>query len=246
MTRPANLIVNCDDFALNRETSLTIKRCVEEGLIDSFSVLPFSDSFHVGLLRDLVSRFPAVKVGAHLSLLDPEAGLGEHRGHYRDVLRRMARGGIHPAYVAAHWESHVRALGEYLGGPSRVAHLDGHQHVHLLPGLWPIASGLQERFAIPRLRVPYESITRGVTYRFPFGFALQALARARRAPATPGFIGFFTSGRFTVKENLAALREVLRRPEKRFELMVHGEIDELRRLRDFFEENPPGGAPAPR
>jgi predicted glycoside hydrolase/deacetylase ChbG (UPF0249 family) len=245
---PSNLIVNCDDFGLNPAASLAIRQCVEEGLINSFSSLPFTDSFHADLLRDLRARFPDVKIGAHLTLLAPASGLEEHSGHFRDVLTRYALGKIKPAQIRAQWEAHIRALGEYLGGAGNVAHLDGHQHVHVLPGLWQAALSLQKQFAIPRLRVPYESLARGVTYRFPFGLGLQALARLRKTQASPRLIGFFTSTRFTVRENLPALRKALRHPELPFELMVHGEVDELRRLRDFFqaEVQPTGAAPAPR
>jgi predicted glycoside hydrolase/deacetylase ChbG (UPF0249 family) len=290
--KPPNLLINADDFGIHPRVSLAIGRCLDEGLIDSFSALPFTDAFHSDLLRDIVARHPGAKIGAHLSLPGKvSGGKGDDPLHYRRVLADYFLGRIDPARVRADWEAHIRSLGSYLGGPERLAHLDGHQHVHILPGLWRAARSLQKQFAIPRLRVPYESLRRSLFHKFPFGAALQALALARRRSSDPRLLGFFTSTHFTVAGNMAGLREAVRRPEKAFELMVHPalpgvhpalpgvhpalpgvhpalpgvhpalpgpageaglqpdqerEMDELRRLRDFFrtETRVSGAAPA--
>jgi predicted glycoside hydrolase/deacetylase ChbG (UPF0249 family) len=256
---PANLIINADDFGLDARVSRAIALCLDEGLINSFSVYPFADAFHADLLRDIVARHPGVRVGAHLSLLGP--GMPERPGHFRDFLSRYLTGRFPAERVRGLWKAQVQALQARLGGTGP-AHLDSHQHLHVLPGLWEAARSLQEEFRIPRLRVPYESLGRAVAYRFPFGLGLQALARMRAGGGKPGFLGFFTSTRFTVAGNRAGLARVAREPGLRFELMVHPalpgepgsagpaaavgagiaplapgqdrEIEELRKLRAFF------------
>ena len=234
MTRiPANLIINADDFGLHPRVSRAIAQCLDEGLINSFSVLPLADGDQATLLRSLLARHPGARVGAHLSLLEAGNvtgdvdvngngdGLREHPGHFLDFLQRYITG-RHPAErVHREWRAQILALGEYLGGPDRLAHLDSHQHLHVLPGLWPVARALQREFRIPRLRVPYESLAGNALHRFPFGLGLQALARLRMRADSPGFIGFRASTAFTAAAHRRALRAVLSRPDRTFELMVH-------------------------
>lgn len=243
---PANLIINADDFGLDPGISKAIAHCVEEGLINSFSVMPFSDPFHDDLLKSLLARHPGIRVGAHLSLLTAENRFREHPDHFKDFLRLYLTGRYPAARIRAEWERQIRFLGAYLGGPEKLAHLDSHQHIHILPGIWPVARSLQAEFGIPRLRVPYESMRRALPVKFPFGLGLQCLARLRFGKRDARLIGFATSTSFTVAANQDSLRAALANPDKLFELMVHpaegpvdaarfGEVEELRRLKAFFE-----------
>jgi len=227
---PGNLIINADDFGLDERISRAISRCLDEGLINSFSVFPFADAFHDRLLREIIARHPAAKVGVHLSLIGPTAGapqdvtfgeFREHAGHFRDFLALYLTGRYPASRVRGEWRRQIEFVGGYLGGAGRVSHLDSHQHLHILPGLWPAALSLRKEYGIPRLRVPYESVRRALFHRFPFGLGLQALARLRWTSRDPRFLGFLTSTRFTVAGNLPGLSEAMRRPGIRYELMVH-------------------------
>lgn len=216
---PDNLILNADDFGLDPRISRAIAQCLDEGLINSFSVFPFRDAFHADLLKSILARHPRVMVGAHLAVVDE--GFREHPGHFRDFLIRYLTGRMPAGKVAALWKAQIEILGGHLGGTERIAHLDGHQHLHLLPGLWEAVRALQRQYRIPRLRVPYESVRRSVTYRFPFGLGLQALACLRARGETPRFFGFLSSTRFTLAANRAGLEQVILEPRHAFELMVH-------------------------
>lgn len=247
---PANLIINADDFGLDRRVSGAIAACLDEGLINSFSVYPFADAFHADLLKSILVRHPQAKVGAHLAVTGPD--LADHPGHFRDFLARYATGRFPAGRVREIWRAQIKDLRAKLGG-APLSHLDSHQHLHMLPGLWDAARTLQEEFRVPRLRVPYEGILRCAGDRFPFGMALQGLARLRAEPDT-GFIGFRTSTCFTLEANRAGLERVLRDPGRRFELMVHpalpgegpglnpgqeNEMGELRKLPEFFRVSAP-------
>lgn len=216
---PANLIINADDFGLDERVSRAIDLCLDEGLINSFSVFPFRDEVQGDLLKGILAKHPQVKVGAHLALIG--SAEEEHTDHYKDFLKRYLMGRISAADVKAIWRAQVLELGERLGGTDRIAHLDSHQHLHVLPGLWRATMELQKEFRIPRVRVPYESLGRAVGYRFPFGLGMQVLARMRVGKDTPGFVGFFTSTCFTVEGNRRALERVRMDAGRVVELMVH-------------------------
>ncbi len=253
---PANLIINADDFGLDARVSMAIALCLDEGLINSFSVYPFADPFHERLLGAVLRRHPGAKVGAHLALTGP--GLPESPAHFREFLARYVTGRFPLSRVRSAWGAQLEGLRLRLGRDPD--HLDSHQHLHVLPGLWETALSLQAGFRVPRIRIPYEGLRCGLRYRFPFGAGLQALARKRAGGEPPGFLGFFTSTGFTVGGNLPALERVLRETERRFELMVHPAVaempagapagvglaagqarepDELRRLAAFFRGRPP-------
>lgn len=255
---PANLIINADDFGLDARVSMAIALGLDEGLINSFSIYRFTDAFHEGLLGAMLRRHPGAKVGVHLALTGP--GLPESPAHFREFLARYVTGRFPLGRVRSLWAAQIEEVRRRLG---RVPdHLDSHQHLHVLPGLWETALSLQEEFGVPRLRVPYEGLRRGLGFRFPFGAGLQALARLRCGGEPPAFLGFFSSTGFTVRANLEGLERVLTQPERRFELMVHpavaempagappgvglaagqaSEPDELRKLAAFFR----GRVPSP-
>jgi predicted glycoside hydrolase/deacetylase ChbG (UPF0249 family) len=260
MGYPANLLVNADDFGIHPRVSRAIALAADEGLIHSFSVLPLreGDAFHRDLLLDVVGRHPEVKVGAHLTVLSPEEGLAEGPGHFKEFLLRYVTGRYPRSRIRDAWDAHVRSLGGLLGGTNKVAHLDGHQHLHILPGLWEEAKALKERYRIPRLRVPFEGFGPNALRRFPFALGLQGLAWLRSNRDSRRLIGFSTSTAFTLEANRALLDEVRRHPGRSYELMVHPalpgaegsedgapaesqtrELGELRRLKAGF------GSPAP-
>lgn len=227
---PPNLLVNADDFGLDPRISLAIVHGVREGLIHSLSAVPFRDAYHGGLLRDLLRDCPHVKVGVHLCLVEfpylaPEGSpTGPGRkppADFREFLGHYLRGKVGADWLRREWRAQIDCVASHLGGVDRLAHLDSHQNLHVLPGLWQAARRLQQDLGIPRLRVPYESLGRGLMHRFPFGFALQALSRWRDHPGASAFIGFFTSTAFTVDANRKALRAVAANPGRSYELMVH-------------------------
>jgi hypothetical protein len=100
-----------------------------------------------------------------------------------------------------------------------------------------VARDLQFQYRIPRLRVPYEGLSRSAMHKFPYGLALQALARLRRGHDPRFLIGFRTSTAFTLAGNLRLLQAVLEHPDRGYELMVHPAL--------AGGEGPTAGAPAP-
>lgn len=242
---PSRLRINADDFGYDAATSLGIAQAVKEGLVDSISVMPCRDAPTVNLLRGLADAFPQLRIGVHLTLIDMPLlrsesprypGAKGYAQGFPAFLSWYARGGIPAAQVYQEWRRQIEWVGAMIGGASRLHHLDSHQHLHVLPGLWDVAQKLQREFSIPRLRLPYESLGKALFHRFPFGFIFQLLVACRhwqdrrRPPAFSGalrerFYGFFRSTRF----DFAAYRSVLEKAlssQQDCELMVHPIVED--------------------
>jgi len=91
-----------------------------------------------------------------------------------------------------------------------VSHLDGHQHLHMLPGVRLIVGELARKYAIPSIRYPKETPRfymlkePGSVRRIPQMLLLNffcAIARTSDAGRPDHFYGFFYGGRLS-KENL--------------------------------------------
>jgi predicted glycoside hydrolase/deacetylase ChbG (UPF0249 family) len=238
---PANLRLNADDFGLDPSLSRAILDGARRGLVNSVSVVPFQDDDSARLLAELIA-LPGVRVGAHLTyiqvpFLTRPAGFpdGVPPPGYRDFLAAYARGRIRSAEVAAEWRAQIELLQQRAGRP--LSHIDGHQHLHLLPPLWRVARALQAEFGVELLRRPAEASRRAWLKDFPMGAGLQVLAISRPGPHSERFFGVGTSMSFRADAYRAMAAEIAAHPERRYELMVHPgedprgrrELDEVQR-----------------
>jgi predicted glycoside hydrolase/deacetylase ChbG (UPF0249 family) len=157
------LIVNADDFGLGPGINAGIARAATEGILTSVSVMANGPA-----LVDAVALLPAwphVSPGVHLalvggrpvcppvevpSLVDRE---GRFPAGYRQLVQRFLRGGVRPSEVYREWSAQARLLRER---GVTLTHLDSHQHLHVLPGLLPIALRVAREAGIEAVRLPLE------------------------------------------------------------------------------------------
>ena len=192
---PRTLIVTADDLGLHPDIDRGIEMAHRDGIVTSASISAVGASFENAV--DVCRRHPRLDVGVHLTLVgerpltDP-AGLGDlvtrdgrfveaHPALVARVLSLRLRGDAVRRELTAQIEK-VRAAG------IRPSHLDGHQHVHLLPRVWPVVVDLARAHGIGWVRVPaFEPLTGGgpepVTLALRAGLNLQA--RIRRAALGP-------------------------------------------------------------
>ena len=242
---PDNLRINADDFGLDPAISRAIFQAARDGLINSFSVVPFSETDQESQhLLAAACTLTGLHIGAHLTfvgvpLLTRPAHFsdGIPPADYRALVAAWAQGKVKPSAVRAEWSEQIALLQRRLGPARSIHHLDSHQHTHLLPGLWPVARALAQDHGIPNLRRPAEPTLRAWRKSFPLGAALQLLAFARPGAAHEAFAGVGTSMGFRAEAYAALARQIRAQPRRRFELMVHPgqdargqrELDELER-----------------
>jgi predicted glycoside hydrolase/deacetylase ChbG (UPF0249 family) len=260
-----NLIVNADDLAWTEGVNRGIAQAHRYGIVTSATILANGAAFASAV--ELVKATPSLAVGVHLNLSDgkpvspPETvpsivnDRGEFKGGPEALLLRVARRNLRIKEVELEWESQIRKV---VNAGIQPTHLDGHKHVHMLPGMFEIVLRLAKRNAIPAVRVSHEgsslraALSSGENQNIPLVMkqgvqarVLKLLARDARALAeaagiatTDYFCGIAQTGELTI-EGMKCLLQNL--PEGTTEIMCHPgfmdkELEEsATRLRDSRE-----------
>jgi chitin disaccharide deacetylase len=223
------------------------------GIVTSASLLANGTAFAEA--GELAAKTRGLGVGVHLNLSDgpPTAATeavpsllndsGEFEGGPDGLLLKIATRALSMREVETEWEAQISKI---RGAGIEPTHLDGHKHVHMLPGLFEIALRLAKRHGIGAIRVSHEAsnlrvalstgalrasvvLKQGVQAR-----GLKLLARDAREQADKAgvstadyFCGIAQTGELT-KEGVARLLRSL--PEGTTELMCHpGYADEALR-----------------
>ena len=185
------LVVNADDLGLHPDIDRGIERAHREGIVTSASLSAVGSSFEHAL--EVCRRCPHLDVGVHLTLVgerpltDP-ASLGQlvtGDGRFVDahpaLVARALTLRLDRGAVLRELEAQIEKV-ERAG--LRPTHLDGHQHVHLLPGIWPVTVELARRHGIRWVRIPafVPLATQGAGIaQLGLRLGLNVLQRGRRA-----------------------------------------------------------------
>src|SRR5262249_3527275 len=157
------LIVNADDLGWTAGVNRGIAEAHRNGIVTSTSLLANGEAFDDGV--NVARALPAMGVGVHLNLSDgtPLAGkkvvasLLDEKGKLssgpEQLLLKLARRKLKLYEVEREWDAQIEKIRAAGIAPS---HLDGHKHVHMLPGLFPIALKLAKRHSIAAIRISNE------------------------------------------------------------------------------------------
>lgn len=181
------LIVTADDVGLHRGMTEGAIRAHRDGIVTACSVVA-----NGAALDDAVERLratPALEVGVHLTLVEERAlTTGElmPKNHIRYVLARKT----------IDVERELRAqIERVIATGLRITHLNGHQHLHLLPSVLPIVEKLAAEYRIGYVRIVNDRGGRGGVVRRLSIAALSALGR--RADPSRRTIGVLEAGHLT-------------------------------------------------
>jgi len=258
-----NLIVNADDLGWTEGVNRGIVEAHRHGLVTSTTLLANGGAY--GFAVEAARENPQLGIGVHLNLGDgrPVApadevpgllnGAGELDCGTEGLLLRIASRRLRIEEVEREWDAQIRKIRESGITPT---HLDGHKHVHMLPGLFEQGLQLAKKCGIRASRVANEEsslrsalsagaankagvvLKQGVRAR-----GLKLLARDAREMAeregiatSDYFCGITQTGELT-REGLEEFLEKL--PDGTTELMCHpGYADEeLRRTATRLQES---------
>ena len=227
------LVINADDFGLSAGVNRGILEAHAAGTVSSTSLLVNAPGFADAVRA--VEDAPELGVGLHLNLTtgrpvsppDAVSSLCDRRtGRFCSLSRLIARvlvGRVDGREVVLECAAQIERA---RGAGVRLTHLDGHQHTHVLPGIWGPVVGAATETGIDVMRLGLEPAV-GIAWR-PLAAVGQLLLTASWRRATSGaplprhadhFRGFALTGRRDFLERLLA---VLDRIEPGVtELMVH-------------------------
>jgi chitin disaccharide deacetylase len=238
-------VVNADDLGWAEGVNRGIAEAHRHGIVTSASLLANGAAFECAVA--VAQSLPALGVGVHLNLSDgrPVASAesvksicderGEFAGGPESFLLRIARRNLRLKEVELEWDSQIKKIKDAGISPT---HLDGHKHVHMLPGLFEIALKLAKRHGIGAIRISHEAsslrsaLSAGKKRNAPLVMkqgvqarALKLLARDAQALAekagvstTDYFCGIAQTGELTVAGVQRLLESLL---EGTTEMMCH-------------------------
>jgi chitin disaccharide deacetylase len=196
------LIVTADDVGLHQGMTEGAIRAHREGIVTACSVVANGAAFDdaVARLRDV----PALEVGVHLALVEERSltGMRFPKKYTSFVPLYLAR-----AISIAAVERELRAqIERVLTTGLKVTHLNGHQHLHVLPRIFAVVARLAREYAIPYVRVVDD---RGGSSRALAMRVLSTLGRRARAPFTNDrTIGVADAGHLTASHILSLFEHI--------------------------------------
>lgn len=240
-----NLVVNADDLGWAEGVNRGIAEAHRHGIVTSTSLLANGAAFESAVA--VAKSLPALGVGVHLNLSDGRpiaaaqsvASLCNERGEFaggpENYLLRIARRTLRMKEVELEWCSQIQKVRDAGISPT---HLDGHKHVHMLPGLFELALKLAKRHGIGAIRVSHEAsslrsaLSAGETHNAPLVMKqgvqarmlkllardAQALAEKAGIATTDYFCGIAQTGELTVAGVKRLLESLL---EGTTEMMCH-------------------------
>lgn len=155
------LIVNADDFGLTLPITEGTIDAFERGILTSASLVAAGDAF--ARAARYAASHPDLDAGVHLMIVqlspvlppDETRSLVQEDGRflpgYGEFMARYLSGGVRDEEVEAEWSAQIARL---RGAGVRITHLDSHQHLHLVPGLFRIALRIARANGILAMRFP--------------------------------------------------------------------------------------------
>jgi hopanoid biosynthesis associated protein HpnK len=239
------LIVNADDFGLTSGVSRGIMAAHVHGIVTSASLMANGNVFEEAVA--LARRSPQLGIGVHLNLTQgkPVAPASEVRSLLNSNGRLsfspyrlgfgILTGTIRVAEIATELQAQISKI---VGAGISPTHLDGHKHVHVLPGISEVVIRLAQEYGIPSIRCPIEEASgvlpvlqsnwrrsTDVLKQYLIGRAVSSFARrfkrnlAEAGLNCPGPFRGLTQTGFLDEDNLVQILKRL--PEGTSELMCH-------------------------
>ncbi|MBI2301967.1 MAG: ChbG/HpnK family deacetylase [Armatimonadetes bacterium] len=226
------VVVNADDFGHSPAVNEAIARGHREGVVSSATLLVNAPGTAdaVAMAKDL----PRLGVGVHLALTEtepltrcPHLAPGGRFAHSHAVVQARILAGLVPQQEL---RDEVRAQVDAACRTGlAIDHLDGHGHVHVLPGVLDVVLEACAEFGVTALRWPVEPrwVGGGVKAALKRRLIASWCRRGARAAAhlrrPTCMFGLAWSGNLTAER---LLRIVAHLPEGVSEVMVHPALED--------------------
>ena len=167
-TSKRRLRVTADDFGFTPGVTDGILEAHEKGIVTHTSIMAGGLDFDRAVA--LSRKMPGLGVGVHLTLtwgnplsspssIPSLVGADGKLVSLGEILKRFLMGRLDRGEVAREWEAQIQRVTRSGISPT---HIDSHHHLHLLPGLLPLAARCAHKYYVPWLRRPAEAIWQGI------------------------------------------------------------------------------------
>ena len=222
MAEQTRLLVNADDFGLHRDINRGILDCIDHGRLQSISFSAIGRAIDWQKLCELQRH--GVRVGLHVTLVgEPWETDSRLFRNWKELVKQMFSGGdSFKRALEAEISRQFQLCAENGLDPHFLSHIDSHQHVHVLSGIWQPFVREKQKYHIDRIRIPWSpSIKKSLA-----GGVLQVLARRRRREiASLPCLGLAHAGQNTIDVFRGELAAAARSGFRDVEMVVHPGIN---------------------
>jgi predicted glycoside hydrolase/deacetylase ChbG (UPF0249 family) len=181
-----DLIVNADDFGLHSSVNTAIADCVDLGSVNSVSVIANSTAPDYALLKRLMGK--NIFMGIHLTWVsEPWITEPIHIFDWSELIIKLLSGGEKFRMIMRQ-EAEVQ-IQRLIENDIYPDHIDSHQHIHHIPGVWSMVCELKKKYKIDKIRVARVQ-SKELLRKNLSGLGLQVLAGTK--PKQPS--NFYCSG----------------------------------------------------
>jgi len=251
-----HVLVNADDFGYCVHRNEGIAESFTRGMTNSATILVNSsqvaDAFEralqlkipIGLHLNLTEGVPIANASKISSLLDK----GEFLGKF-GLRHACEQGTVNIDHVRVEMEHQIERFIEYNQG-EKPTHVDGHQHVHVIPQLVNCIAGVLVKYGIRRTRLPLQVVSStkhpwlnqaSITFFEMIHTNAKAAAKVFETngiSACDAFIGFSTQGGYASAERIIqAFKEIASSTSSVVEWMVHPGVACLQHHGDDFNQS---------
>jgi predicted glycoside hydrolase/deacetylase ChbG (UPF0249 family) len=204
------LIVNADDLGLHEDINRGIFQAHVDGIVTSTSIVACGEAFVDAAA--IAQRCPGLDVGVHLTLIEERPLCraediptllgpdGRFLPSHRHLTARILAGAVAVAEIRRELRAQIERV---IATGRHPSHLDGHQHVHLLPSIWGVTTELASEYGIrwirvPRFTRPFAEVRSPIDVVFRLGLNTLSAMRRRRSSRPERVIqtpGLHLSGR---------------------------------------------------
>ncbi|MGZ8947231.1 MAG: carbohydrate deacetylase [Methylococcaceae bacterium] len=223
---PIHLIINADDYGYYPCISQGILDAVSSGAVTATGIMANSPDLNTQL--EWLGSVKDLDLGVHLNLTFRQpltATMADKLSHWNGCFPSaysmswmLLTGKISVQEVRIEWRAQIEACQQ-----KSLLFLNSHEHIHMLPLLFPLTLELAREYNIPHVRLTQAE------WLAPFGVsalvrntlmqAMQTINKSRLTIKTPVFLGLSRSGKldFNYLETIFSKLK----PGKSYELMCH-------------------------
>jgi predicted glycoside hydrolase/deacetylase ChbG (UPF0249 family) len=222
------LIVNADDYGYFNCVSQGILQSARDGIVTATGIFANSAHFteHVDWLRD----YPDLDLGVHLNITDHtpltvnmitrlSRWKGRFPGKYT-MVSALLSGIITTEDVKSEWRAQIEHC---LDKGLEIRFINSHEHIHMLPSLFPVVQALAGEYGISHIRFPtsepFQSLAIGALVRDILMKMMAVFNHPRLTTPAARFLGMGESGRLGMEYLKRRLPKL--KPGHVYELMCH-------------------------